>query len=82
MLHCASEAARDIFDNFDLALDSEDTTCDIVLAKFRDYYNPRRKPAFESYKFWQRRQAEGEPFDKYEGQSISNETFSIAFVFL
>ena len=82
MLHCASEAARDIFDNFDLELDSEDTTCDVVLAKFRDYYNPRRKPTFESYKFWQRRQAESEPFDKYEGQSISNETFSIAFVFL
>ena len=65
LLHCAGEAARDIFDDFDLALDSEDTTCDVVLAKFRDYYNPRRKPAFESYKFWQRQQAEGEPFDKW-----------------
>ena len=64
LLHCAGEAARDMFGNFDLALDSEDTTCDVVLAKFRDYYNPRRKPAFESYKFWQRQQAEGEPFDK------------------
>ena len=30
-----------------------------------NYYNPRRKPAFESYKFWQRQQAEGEPFDKW-----------------
>ena len=65
LLHCAGEAARVIFDNFDLGLDSEDTTCDVVLAKFRDYCNPRRKPAFESYKFWQRQQAEGEPFDKW-----------------
>ena len=54
LLHCAGEAARDIFDNFDLALDGEDTTCDVVLGKFRDYYNPRRKPAFESYKSLQR----------------------------
>ena len=37
----------------------------MVPAKFRDYCNPRRKPAFESYKFWQRQQAEGEPFDKW-----------------
>ena len=65
LLNCAGEAARDIFDNFGLAFDSEDTTCDVVLAKFRDYCNPRRKPAFESYKFWQRQQAEGEPFDKW-----------------
>ena len=65
LLHCAGEGARDIFDDFNLALDSEDTTCDVVLAKFGDYYNSRRKPAFESYKFWQRQQAEGEPFDKW-----------------
>ena len=37
LLHCAGEAARDIFDSSGLALDSEDTTCDVVLAKFRDY---------------------------------------------
>ena len=64
LLNCSGEAARDIFDSFGLALDSEDTTCDVVLAKFRDYCNLRRKPAFESYKFWQRHQAEGEPFDQ------------------
>ena len=51
LLNCAGEAARDIFDSFGLALYREDTTCDVVLAKFRDYCNPRQKPAFESYKF-------------------------------
>ena len=56
LLICAGEAARDILDSFGLALDSEDTTCDPVLAKFRDYCNPKRKPAFESYKFWLRQQ--------------------------
>ena len=65
LLHCAGEASRDIFDNFDLVLDSEDTTCDVFLAKFRDYYNPKRKPACESCKFWQRQQAEVEPYDKW-----------------
>ena len=43
----------------------EDTTCDVVLVKFKDYCNPRRKPAFENYKVWQRQQTEGEPFDKW-----------------
>ena len=39
-------------------LDDEDTTCDVALAgKFRDYCNRGRKPAFESYKFWQRQQS-------------------------
>ena len=57
--------ARDIFDSFDLALDNEDTTCDVVLAKFRDCCNPRRKSAFESYRFRPRQQAEGAPFDKW-----------------
>ena len=52
LLNCTGEAARDIFDGFSLELDGGDTTCDVVLAKFRDYCNPRRKPAFESYKFW------------------------------
>ena len=41
----------------------------MVLAKFRDYYNPRRKPVFESYKFWQRQQAVGKPFDKWLTES-------------
>ena len=49
LLNCVGEAARGIFDSFGLALDGKDTTCDVVLAKFRDYCNPRRKPAFESY---------------------------------
>ena len=62
LLNCAGEAAGNIFDRCGLALNGEDTTC--VLAKFRGYSNRRRKPAFESYKFWQRQQAEGEPFDK------------------
>ena len=65
LLNCAGEAARDIFDSFGVALDSEDTTCVVVLAKFRDYCNPRRKLAFESPPFWQRQQAESEPFDKW-----------------
>ena len=48
-----------------LALDVKDITCDVLLAKFRDYCNPRQNPVFESYKFWQCQQAEGEPFDKW-----------------
>ena len=65
LLNCAGESARDIFDSFGVALDSEDTTCVVVLAKFRDYCNPRRKLAFESPPFWQRQQAESETFDKW-----------------
>ena len=52
LLICAGKAARDVFDSFGLALDGGDTACDVALAKFRDYCNPRRKPAIESYKFW------------------------------
>ena len=43
LFHCAGEAARDIFDNFDLAFDSEDTTCDVVLAKFRELLQSQAK---------------------------------------
>ena len=46
LLNCAGKAAMDIFGIFDLALNSEDTPCDVVLANFRDYCNPMRKPAF------------------------------------
>ena len=64
-LNSAGEADRDILDSFGFALDGEDTTCDVVLSKFRDYCYPRRKPAFESYNFWRRQQVEGESFDKW-----------------
>ena len=51
LLNCADEVACDIFDSVGFALDDKDTTCDVILAKFRDHCNPKRKSAFESYKY-------------------------------
>ena len=64
-LNCAGEEARDIFDSFNVEVTADATTCDVVLQRFRTYCNPKKRPAFESFKFWQRQQAEGEPFDKW-----------------
>ena len=65
LLNCAGEEARDIFDSFNVEVTADATTCDVVLQLFRTYCNPKKRPAFESFKFWQRQQAEGEPFDKW-----------------
>ena len=65
LLNCAGEEARDIFDSFNLNVEDDDATCDAVLQRFRTYCNPKKRPAFESYKFWQRQQSEDEPFDKW-----------------
>ena len=65
LLNCAGEEARDIFDSFNVEVTADATTCDVVLQRFRTYCNPKKRPAFESFKFWQRQQAEGEPFDKW-----------------
>ena len=65
LLNCAGEKARDIFDAFGIEVDNEATTCKVVLDRFKTYCNPKRRPAFESYKFWKCQQAIGEPFDKW-----------------
>ena len=64
LLNCAGKATRDIFDSFGLALDHKDTTCGVVLTKCRNSCIPSRNLAVKRYKFWQRQQAESEPFDK------------------
>ena len=65
LLNCAGEEARDIFDNFSISLDDENLTTDIVLNRYKVFCNPRRRPVFDTYKFWQRQQAVGELFDKW-----------------
>ena len=65
LLNCAGEEARDIFDNFSISLDDENLTTDIVLDRYKVFCNPRRRPVFDAYKFWQRQQAVGELFDKW-----------------
>ena len=65
LLNCAGEEARDIFDNFSISLDDENLTTDIVLDRYKVFCNPRRRPVFDTYKFWQRQQAVGELFDKW-----------------
>jgi len=65
LLNFAGEEARDIFDSFNLDTEANTTTCAEVLKQFRTYCNPKKRPMFESYKFWQRQQADGEPFDKW-----------------
>ena len=65
LLNCACEKARDIFDAFSIQVDNEATTCKVVLDRFKTYSNSKRRPAFESYKFWKRQQAIGEPIDKW-----------------
>ena len=65
LLNCAGEEARDIFDNFSISLDDENLTTDIVLDRYKVFCNPRRRPVFDTYKFWQHQQAVGELFDKW-----------------
>ena len=65
LLNCAGEEARDVFDSFGLDVTEDATTSNVVLERFRAHCNPKKRPVFESFKFWQRQQAEGEPFDKW-----------------
>ena len=65
LLNCAGEKARDIFDTFGIEVDNEATTSAVALDCFKTYCIPKGRPAFESYKFWKRQQAIGEPFDKW-----------------
>ncbi|XP_078495460.1 LOW QUALITY PROTEIN: uncharacterized protein LOC144750542 [Ciona intestinalis] len=67
LLHCAGPEAQDIFANFQFSNTDDDKSDNIenVITKFRQYCEPKKNVIFETYKFWQRDQHEGEPFDKW-----------------
>ena len=65
--HCIGEDAVEILDQFEFddGAGEDANRLPDVLAKFDEYFNPRRNALFEWYVFWSLTQAESEPIDMF-----------------
>ena len=65
LLHCAGPTAQDIYDTFQWAEDADKDDVDQILAKFKNYCEPRKYETYNRFVFQDRVQREGETIDQW-----------------
>ena len=65
LLHTAGCEAQEIHKSFVFGSEEDAEKYDTVLAKFKEYCEPRKNIVFERYQFWTRNQMEGETVNQW-----------------
>ena len=65
LLHCAGPTAQDIYETFQWAEDADKDDVDQILAKFKNYCEPRKYETYNRFVFQDRVQREGETIDQW-----------------
>nr|XP_022907482.1 uncharacterized protein K02A2.6-like [Onthophagus taurus] len=64
LLNSIGEEAVQIYNNFKLS-DEEKKRYNKVMEEFEKYFNPKANVVYERFKFYKKKQLEGEPFDNF-----------------
>ena len=65
LLTTIGEKARDVYDTFTFATEGDDMKLDLVVAKFDEYFSPRKNLPDTRFKFFPYDQANGQSIDEY-----------------
>ena len=65
LLHCIGKNAKEIYQTFTFDQDSDKMKYDSIIAKFDEYFMPRKNLTFLRFSFLTARQEQGEKFDDF-----------------
>ena len=65
LLTTIGEKARDVYYTFTFATEGDDMKLDPVIAKFDEYFSPRKNQPYTRFKFFTYNQANGQTIDEY-----------------
>ena len=65
LLNAAGPEAQEVHELFEYENEDDKKDYKKILKKFSEYCRPKKMLVYERYKFWNRAQKEGEPFDSW-----------------